>query len=81
MVNTYAYQGYFRVAGKSQPGVVYAVRTGGLGVAWYYGVSGNVAANGVLQLQPDGSYEGPMTWYDKKGAQIDAGTARMTYKP
>lgn len=81
VVSTYAYQGYFRVGTKTQPGVVYGARPSGLGIAWYYGVSGNMAANGLLQPQPDGSYTGTITFFDVKGVQTDAGTARMTFKP
>ena len=81
VVSTYAYQGYFRVGTKTQPGVIYGVRPSGLGVAWYYGVSGNMAANAVLQPQADGSYSGPITFFNVKGVQTDAGTTRMVFKP
>lgn len=81
VVSTYAYQGYFRVGTKTQPGVIYGVRPSGLGVAWHYGVSGNMAANAVLQPQADGSYSGPITFFNIKGLQTDTGTARMVFKP
>jgi hypothetical protein len=40
-----------------------------------------MAANAVLQPQADGSYSGPITFFNIKGLQTDTGTARMVFKP
>lgn len=69
----FGYQGNYNINGKSFPGVLYFPRTGGMGVAWYYGVSGIPASNALLQPQADGTYRGPVWFFDRKGNQIDSG--------
>lgn len=76
----FGYQGNFKVNGKTYPGSLYFSRTGttgGFGMVWYYGTSGNMAGNAVLSPQADGSYVGTFLFLDRKGATIDSGTATV----
>jgi hypothetical protein len=69
----------FTVAGKKRPGSMYAAVGGGTGFVWYYGVSGIMAGNGLVTLQPDGTYTGPIWFFDKKGRTTDSGTMTVTF--
>lgn len=71
----FGYQGTIQIDGKKYPGVLYFPRTGGVGLAWYYGVSGNTAGNVLGTPQADGTYSGPISFYNKAGTTTDSGTA------
>ncbi len=71
----FGYEGTFKVGGKSYPGSIYFPRSGGVGMVWYYGVSGIMAGNALGTLQSDGvTYSGPIFFFDRKGNTIDSGT-------
>lgn len=71
----FGYQGTIKINGKSYPGVMYFPRTGGVGLAWYYGYSGITAGNALGTLQPDGvTYSGPVWFFNRQGNTIDTGT-------
>jgi hypothetical protein len=76
------YQGNFVIYGKSSPGMVYGVRgTTGIGVVWYYGVSGIMAGNGILT--PTGApntYSGTVQFFDRAGNVTGTGTVTATYQ-
>ena len=75
----FGYQGTFIVGGKSYPGVMYFPRSGGVGLAWYYGYSGNTAGNALGTLQPDGvTSSGPVWFFDRQGNTTDTGI--VTFK-
>lgn len=74
----FGYQGTVKIDGKGSPGVEYFPRTGGIGLAWYYGNTGLTAGNAMCFPQPDGSYTGQVWFFDRKGNIIDSGT--MTFK-
>jgi hypothetical protein len=67
-------EGRFVINRKTFPGSAYAATGGGLGLVWYYGYTGRMAGNALLTLQPDGTYSGPIWFFDRAGNQIDAGT-------
>ena len=37
----------------------------------YYSTSGNMAGNALVTLQPDGTYSGPVWFFDRKGNTTD----------
>ncbi|MFO0940356.1 MAG: hypothetical protein U0930_06265 [Pirellulales bacterium] len=74
----FGYQGTVKIDGKGAPGVEYFPRTGGVGLAWYFGYTGITAGNAFCLPQTDGSYSGPVWFYDRRGNIIDSGT--MTFK-
>ncbi len=67
-------EGNFVVGGRRYPGSAYAAVGGGTGLVWYYGTSGIMAGNALVKLQPDGTYSGPIWFFDRAGNTIDAGT-------
>jgi hypothetical protein len=72
-------EGVYKVAGVSRPGSMYRATGGGVGLAWYYGYSGLTAANALVSLQPDGTYSGPVWFFDRAGNTIDSGTITVTF--
>lgn len=72
-------QGQFAVAGKSYPGSIYRAVGGGTGLVWYYGYSGLTAGNALVTLQPDGTYSGPVWFFNRAGTVIDSGTVTVTF--
>lgn len=73
-------EGSFKVDGKISPGSLYAARGGGTGLVWYYGVSGIMAGNALVTLQPDGTYSGPIWFFDRKGNTTSSGTTTVTIR-
>ena len=72
-------EGKYKVAGKGYPGSMYAAVGGGTGMVWYFGTSGIMAGNALVTLQPDGTYSGPIWFFDRKGATRDTGTVTITF--
>jgi len=72
-------EGRFVIDGKVSPGSTYGATTGGTGMVWYYGTSGIMAGNGVVTLQANGTYAGPIWFFDRKGNPTDTGTAVITF--
>lgn len=70
-----AYQGNYNVSGKVSPGILY-----GANMTWYYTPNYETKAQAALTLQPDGTYTGTITFYDKKGNVTSTGTALMMFK-
>lgn len=70
-------EGNFVVGGRRYPGSMYAAVGGGTGLVWYYGVSGLMAGNALVTVQPDGSKSGPIWFFDRRGNTIDAGTLTL----
>ena len=72
-------EGKFNIDGKSSPGSLYSATGGGTGLVWYYGVSGIMAGNALVTLQPDSTYSGPIWFFDRRGNTTSAGTTRVTF--
>jgi hypothetical protein len=72
-------EGTFKVDGKGYPGSVYAATGGGTGMVWYYGTSGIMKGNALVTLQSNGTYSGPIWFFDRKGNTIDSGTTTVTF--
>jgi hypothetical protein len=72
-------EGRFLIDGKRFPGSLYAATTGGTGLVWYYGTSGNMAGNALVTSRPDGTYSGPLWLFDRAGNTIDSGTVTVTF--
>ena len=70
-------EGNFVVGGKRYPGSAYAARGGGTGLVWYFGTSGIMAGNALLTAQPDGTYAGPIWFFDRAGNTTDTGTLTL----
>ena len=49
-------------------------------VLWYYGTSGNMAGNALVTLQPDGTYSGPVWFFDRKGNTTNSGVVKVVFK-
>lgn len=71
------YEGRFVIDGRTYPGSLYYPRTGGVGLVWFYGDTGTMAGNTLGSLQPDGSYVGPLWFFDSRGNITDSGTTRF----
>jgi hypothetical protein len=72
-------EGKFNIDGKSSPGSLYSATGGGTGLVWYYGVSGIMAGNALVTLQPDGTYGGPIWFFDRRGNTTSSGTTTVTF--
>lgn len=70
-----AYQGNVNVSGKSYPSTLY-----GTALTWFYTPNYETNGDARLMLQADGSYSGPITFYNKLGAIINQGTAKAVIK-
>ncbi len=72
-------QGNYVISGRTFPGVLYAIRGGSLGMAWFYGSTGITAGSAVVS--PTGvvnTYSGPIQFVDQNGNVIDTGTVTIT---
>ena len=65
-----AYIGNVNISGRTYPGNLY-----GANVTWFYPTNYATMGNTNLTLQPDGSYAGTITFYNKRGAIIDQGSS------
>ncbi|MFN8110066.1 MAG: hypothetical protein U0Y82_09520 [Thermoleophilia bacterium] len=72
-------EGNWVVGGKRYPGSLYNAVGGGTGMAWYFGTSGMTAGNALVKLQPDGTYSGPVWFFNRAGATTDTGTVTITF--
>lgn len=70
-----AYIGNVKISGKTYPGNLY-----GANVTWFYPTNYATMGDTNLTLQPDGSFTGTITFYNKRGAIIDQGTAQTVVK-
>jgi hypothetical protein len=94
----YGSEGNYVIGGKSYPGSMYAIRygqyAGGVGMVWYYGTSGIMAGNAVVQRQVDltacqtlnltitpiSCSIGSMTTIDRRGNVLDSGTVTVGFR-
>jgi hypothetical protein len=70
-----AYIGNVNISGRTYPGNLY-----GANMTWFYPVNYATMGDTNLTLQPDGSFAGTITFYNKRGAVIDQGTAQTIVK-
>lgn len=74
-------QGNYVINGKTFPGVLYAIRGGSLGMAWFYGSTGITAGSAVVS--PTGNlneYSGTIQFVDRQGNVTSSGTITITMK-
>jgi hypothetical protein len=94
----YGSEGNFVICGKSYPGSMYAIRygqyAGGVGMVWYYGTSGIMAGNAVVQRQadltacpnisllitPTSCSVGSITFTARNGTPIDSGMLTVGFR-
>jgi hypothetical protein len=48
-----------------------------MGMVWYCGVTGIAAVNAFVTLQPDGSYTGTVSFFDRQGNTVNTGTTTV----
>lgn len=70
-----AYIGNVKISGRTYPGNLY-----GANMTWFYPMNYATMGDTRLTLQPDGSYAGTITFYNKAGAVTDQGTVQTTMK-
>ena len=70
-----AYIVNLNISGRTYSGNLY-----GANVTWFYPTNYATIGDTNLTLQADGSYAGTITFYNKRGAIIDQGTAQTIVK-
>jgi hypothetical protein len=76
----FGYEGRFVIDGKTYPGSLYYPRTGGVGLVWYFGTTGIMSGNTLVSLQADGSFAGPVWFFDRRGNTTAEGTTTLNIR-
>ena len=76
-----AYIGNYNISGKNYPGSFFANGAKGTTLSWNYNsINYEQAGQALVFQQPDGSWLGTISFYDKAGNTISTGTAKITVK-
>ncbi len=73
------FQGNMVIAGRTYPGVMYALRDGSgrISFVWSYPTDYAQAGQAILSLQPDGSYSGQLDFTNHRGVVTESGSMNV----
>ena len=75
------YIGTYNISGKNYPGSFFANGTKGTSLSWSYNsINYEQAGQAVVFQQPDGSWLGNISFFDKAGNTTSTGTAKIIIK-